>query len=229
MQGHLLDDGVVHFLVEEPVAVAPRVLGPIHGHVRLAHQRPEIRAVLRIHRHADRNGDGHLRFIDPERFAKTLKKLAEESDHRVRFRQIGQQQKVLVAALTTDRIGASHLPFQALGDGDEHAVAGVVPEEIIDRLEAVNIEHHQRHLGSHPVGEGDRLLQTVLQQELVRQAGQGVVVGQEPGALLGQLAFGDVGKDPDAAFAREARIDRTAGQLAPERAAVGVYHHQASR
>jgi hypothetical protein len=70
-----------------------------------------------------------------------------------------------------------------------------VAERVVDGLEAVEVDEHHRGLLAVAVGERERLLQAVLQQAAVGQAGERVVVGQVLRARVGLLqldgALGD--------------------------------------
>ena len=53
-----------------------------------------------------------------------------------------QQHELLAAGARDDVVGADLLA-QQLGHAHEHAVAGLVPEAVVDRLEVVDVEHGQ--------------------------------------------------------------------------------------
>ncbi len=75
----------------------------------------------------------------------------------------------------------------------EQQVADVMTEGVVDALEAIQIEEHDGHALLVALGLGQGLIETVEQQAAVGQAGQGVVVGHMPDALLGLQAFIDLG------------------------------------
>jgi hypothetical protein len=59
----------------------------------------------------------------------------------------------------------------------EHVIAGGVPVGIVDRLEAVQVEHDQRHLVSFAARRVDGLTKAVEKQAAIRQVSQGIVEG----------------------------------------------------
>ena len=60
----------------------------------------------------------------------------------------GQQHDELVAAQTGDEVAVAADRAQPVGDLDEDAVAGGVAEAVVDRLEAVEVEQHDRGTGA---------------------------------------------------------------------------------
>ena len=69
----------------------------------------------------------------------------------------------------------------------------MVAEGVVDGLEAVQVDEHEREAGVVPGGVHHALLEAVVQQHAVGQSREGVARGEELGALLGDLALGDVG------------------------------------
>ena len=68
-------------------------------------------------------------------------------------------------------------PLQPLGDDLEQLVAVVVPERVVDLLEAVEVDeqHRDRALRAHAL---DRALDALVEERAVRQAGERVVEGE---------------------------------------------------
>ena len=95
-----------------------------------------------------------------------------------------------VAAEVRDGVERADGAGEALRHLDEHAVADVVAEDLVDLVEAVEVEQHEREA---PVV--DRAVELVAQRAAVRQAGQGVVelVVARLGEPLVQVA--DLGDD----------------------------------
>ena len=86
---------------------------------------------------------------------------------------------------------------QPLADRAQHLVAAREPEQIVDQLEAVEIEDHHRQpllVAPRPL---DRLGQPVVEQQAIGQPGQRVVVGEVADRLLGLLAQRDVAHGQD--------------------------------
>ena len=74
----------------------------------------------------------------------------------------------------------------------EHRVPDVVTEVVVDRLEPVQVQVEQGHRLTVAVEAGDGLLQPVVEQHPVGQAGQVVVGGELAQEPLGILQIGDV-------------------------------------
>ena len=118
---------------------------------------------------------------------------------------------------------SSHQP---LGDRLEHGVALGVAEGVVDRLEAVEVEEHDRarHIAG---GRGaQRLAEQLADAAAVGQARQHVHVGEVGQPLLRLAHLGDVGADAAEAFEAAGGVDdRIAGDRNPARAARGVELH----
>ena len=57
----------------------------------------------------------------------------------------------------------------------EHGVSGLVAERVVDLLEAVEIEQHQREAGAVALRREERLLEAILEEPAVRETGERVV------------------------------------------------------
>ena len=84
------------------------------------------------------------------------------------------------------------------------ALAGGVAERVVDLLEAVEVEEHDRDLAGLAVGAGERLAEAVEQQHPVGQTGEVVVVDQMAQVLLAAPLVRDV--TACAAVVREASV-----------------------
>ncbi|MNQ87027.1 hypothetical protein D3C85_1022370 [compost metagenome] len=97
-----------------------------------------------------------------------------------------------VAADPGDGVGAVQNALEPRGGRDQHAVAGRMTIAVVDGLEAIEIDKHQRH----PRGAGARLLQrfgqALFEHQAIGQAGQRVVMGQVLEVVGRGLFFGDV-------------------------------------
>jgi len=65
--------------------------------------------------------------------------------------------------------------LQPLRDGTENEVADLVTEAVVDDLERVNVDRHDRHRGGGSLRAPERLRGPVAEQRPVRQAGERVV------------------------------------------------------
>jgi hypothetical protein len=102
---------------------------------------------------------------------------------------VGQQHGELVTTQAGQGVPVPQAAGQPLGDVAEELVACVVAEAVVDHLEVVQIDEEQAD-GLLPLPE--RVLQPVLEQGPVRQAGQRVVERLLGQPLLVQRPLGDV-------------------------------------
>ncbi len=102
----------------------------------------------------------------------------------------------LVAAQTSDRVAVAHQVFEALGDGDQQLVADLVPEVVVDRLEAVEVDEQQRDHAGAAMQARERLARAVHQKAAVRQMRervvQSLVLEVVQSFVLKAIAVGDV-------------------------------------
>ena len=134
--------------------------------------------------------------------------------------RVGDDDREFVAAHAADMAVGADLVDQALGDRAKHGVALGVAEGVVDRLEAVEVEEHDRarHIAG---GRGaQRLAEQLADAAAVGQAGQHVDVGEVGQPLLRLADLGDVGADSAEAFEAAGGVDdRIAGDRNPARAA----------
>ena len=200
----LAGDFGLHFRAEETQRIAPRGLGPIHGQVGLFQQFVHADGV------AAEQGDADA---DRAVVAMVLLQAVRQQfqvegpfdgsqyfrghmlDLASRWRKIAQpleQDHELVATQAGDAVAAAHAVPQAPADLDQEAVADVVAQGVVERLEVVEIkEHHGPRLAVADAAD-QGLLDAVGQQAAVEQAGQVVEEGQPFDAVLGLLALGDI-------------------------------------
>ena len=103
-----------------------------------------------------------------------------------------EQDAEFVAAEASACVTATGACREALGKGDEQAIAGLVPEAVVDRLEVVDVEEEHRdrlRLAASPL---ERVLDAIGKERTVGQAGKRIVKGLELELLLERGAAGDV-------------------------------------
>ena len=93
------------------------------------------------------------------------------------MREVGEHDRELVAAEPGQRVALAQRAAEALGDDLEQLVAVVVPERVVDLLEAVEVDeqHRDRAVRAHAL---DRALDALVEERAVRQPGEGVVEGE---------------------------------------------------
>ena len=110
--------------------------------------------------------------------------------------EIPQQQRELVAAEPADHVGGAHLARQRRDDGLEHLIARGVPEGVVDRLQAIDVEHDQRAAGVIALDVGDRAMEFALEAAPVRNIQQEVGIGGGLQFLDSRLGLGQLGLEP---------------------------------
>ena len=103
----------------------------------------------------------------------------------------------LVAAHARHRVAFTDAAFQATGGVHQQLVADIVAERVVERLEIVEVDQHQRPVPVMAGAAGQGAPQPVEHQAPVGQAGQGVVERQLADFFLGGLAEGHVVEHPD--------------------------------
>ncbi len=120
-----------------------------------------------------RNADArrHLQALTVEehRFGQQLAdgvgQLADLSaDLVARAFEAAEQHHELIAAQARDGVFHAHAGFQACGDDFQHRIAHRVTEGVVDVLEVVEVEEHQRAAQVVPLEQGDLLAQAIHQQ-----------------------------------------------------------------
>ena len=135
----------------------------------------------------------------------------------------GEQDGELVATEAPEDVGLAQALLQRAGAGDDELVARGVAEAVVDRLEAVEVEHEQRALGAVAAAAGDVLGQGAVDAAAVEQAGERVVVGQVAQLVLQAAALGDVLDLHEHVGRRAVVVAHDGGlQRDPDRVAVGV-------
>ena len=137
--------------VEEQVAIATGLLGAVHGVVGVAQQGVGVAAVNGVDRGAHAGGDLHGVLQGVHHIG-----LRHHAQHPfygqacLFKRARAQQHHKLVAAQASSRVGpvftAAQRTSQPAGQFSQQPVARSVPEAVIDRLEAVEVQvaHHQQ-------------------------------------------------------------------------------------
>ena len=122
--------------------------------------------------------------------------------HRQLAGSARQQQRELVAAEPGGEARLRQRPAQPVGELAQERVAGLMPELVVDRLEAVEVEEEERGAGGQGA-LGGALAQAAPQHRPVRQAGQGVVMGEPVDLLLGPALARHVLEGDDEGPARD--------------------------
>ena len=109
-----------------------------------------------------------------------------------------KQDHEFVATVTADRIRGADAGLQTLGNGLQQLIANPMPHCVVDMLEVVEVQKHQRHLFAVALCEQDRLHQTIGQKRPVRQSGEQIMLGH----------VGQMNRDSLDRFGHHVRVDR---------------------
>ena len=85
---------------------------------------------------------------------------------------------------------------QRRDDGLQHLIARGMPEGVVDRLQAIDVEHDQRAAGMIALDVGDRAMELALKAAPVRNIQQEVGIGGGLQFLDSRLRLGQLGLEP---------------------------------
>ncbi len=102
-----------------------------------------------------------------------------------------------IATQAGDRIALAHAFAQACRHLDQQLVAGQVAMRIVDGLEAVEIQAHQRHGAAGALGARQTVVHVPREQGAIGQAGQRIIMCQPSDLRLGLFLLGHVGDQGD--------------------------------
>ena len=210
-----LEHALVHRRLEDPVAALAVPLRDVHGDVGVAKQLFGVRrrAARLDEADADAGAWEHLLAVDLELCLEG----AQQPGGRVGgVREVGdaiEQDGELVAAEACDRVGrAGSVALRRRCDLAQDAVAGGMAEAVVDGLELVEVDEHDRYRRSGPLGAGERMLDAVREERSVGEVRHGVVEGLVGELLLEHLALADVAAvQDDSAHVLVARAGPRAG------------------
>ena len=100
---------------------------------------------------------------------------------------VGRQDRELVPADPGDDIGFPDAPHQPLGGLNQQFVAGLMPQTVVDPLEAIQVQQKQGEAFPGPADLLQALAKLFAEQRPVRDLGQHVVLRQPTVALLAHL------------------------------------------
>lgn len=97
---------------------------------------------------------------------------------------------------TGDGIALAHGVLQPFRHPLQQQVPEALPQRVVDGLEAVQVQEHQRHHPLVALRPRKRLREAVLEEGPVRQARQVIVLGQVGEVLLGPFALDSIADGP---------------------------------
>ena len=177
--------------------VAADLLGPVHGHVGILDQNVRVNAVNRRDGDADAAGDKELNVFVIKGLAHGLEQPVRYQGDSVERINIRQKNQEFVTTLPGQRIPQAQQHLEPVGEFDQQLIASGMAKAVVDVLEVVQIEKHQRHLVALAVHVVQGHLQPVIEEDAVGQAGEGVMLGLMLQRFLLAFKFGNVVKNRD--------------------------------
>ncbi len=175
-------------------------LGAVHGQVGRLEQRVEVAPVLGVHGDADAGADGDLVALVGGAAGHVRHHAGRDAAGGGGVAHLGEEDGELVAAEPCHQVRLADALLQRCGDLLQQGVAGVVAQGVVDGLEAVQVDIEHRQRLSVAPRQGDALVAVLGEEAPVRQARQGVVVGELMDLRFEPLARRDVTeRDQDAA------------------------------
>ena len=170
----------------------------VHRELGVAEHLVAFRRVDGEDREADRGGERHLLVLHLKRLREHARDALGKCLGVVRVIARHLQAKKLVAALARQKLAGTQHPPHPIGDLDQQEIAGAVAEQIVDVLEAVEVDRERRELVGFLMGFGGVECQPFVEGDAVRQAGHGVVERElmdAVGRFRPHLQVDDVGRE----------------------------------
>ncbi len=194
---------VVVALAVEQLELGAQILCRIHRRVGAAQQRGGVATVVRVAGDADRCLDVHRDAAQQELAVQRAAEATGDLEARLGAVAAADEDGELVTAEACEQIRVADLAPKALGDLAQQLVAALVPEDVVDLLEAVEVDEQQREA----IGSGGAV-------HLVLQAHVEVAAVGKPGQLVVQRAVEVlVGLEPQRRFERLALVRAALGLL----------------
>ena len=214
----------LHLGGEELEVVAPDLLRPVHGGVDVGEQDLRVAPVFRVESDAEAGGEEQLAFLDEEGGLEDREDLPRHHADAGRIPHSGQKEKELVSSQPRHGVLSAKSTPEAPADLHQQLVPGRVPQRVVDMLEVVQVQKHDRDLLAPPPGPLDGQLEAVVEERPVGKAGQRVVMRPLPAPLLRQLPVGDVDEAAVHDGRRAGLLDNAFVQENPDGGVVAAPH-----
>ena len=176
----------------ETAVPAAVILGAVHGRVGVADQIFGVVAVARKHADAYARPGVKLLAVEIDRDGNNLQQLVGDLGSILGRGEIRENHEELIAAEPRHHVGFAQHLLDARRHLLEHDVAAVMAQRIVDGLEIVQVDEHDRHQGTVAARQRQYRTQALGQVGAIGQAGEHVVVREVLDARLGMFARGDV-------------------------------------
>ena len=132
-------------------------------------------SIARTEGRADARPDIEQVIVDLVRLGQSLNDIVRQLVDAFAIGCFAQHHGELVAAQPPADLAVAHQALQPRRDFGQHAVADQVPKRVVDRLEAVEIDHHQRTARTPCRSMFERLAQSLVEHAPVRKLRQRIV------------------------------------------------------
>ncbi len=149
----------------EAQTVLAGALDHVHRTICVTHQRGGVLRVVRVEGDADAGRDADIGTVDHDRGGQHAEDSLGDVAGRSLRRNVAGNHHELVTGQADDQVVVSHGGLEPTTETLQQQVAGIVPEGIVDDLEAVDVDEHGGH-GAVPVG-GDEVLESALEHSPV--------------------------------------------------------------
>ena len=208
------NDARVDAAAQHDGLVARVALRGVHLPVRTREQLLRRRAVVGEHRPADAPVDLDDGAVHLERPSQRVSETADECACAVVVAGPDREHDELVASDARDRVGLAHDRLEPPRERLEHDVARAVAADVVDVLEAVEVDRDQRERLARPARASERLLDAVVEEDAVRQAGERIAERLRVGDLDAQVEEDADGRCDERAD--DERGDDVVGRLAEQ-------------
>ncbi len=185
-----------HLLGKDLYVVAAEFLGAVHGHVGVGEQFTRRSSLVGEASHSHAAADLQGAALQLQRHGDCRADVLKPRQHDIPLlRQPVQENDELVAADAHDKIGFPHGGPHAPCDGFQELITCRVAKAVVDQFEIVEVEKGE-HGALVPLADLlEHAVDLLFKKDAVRQARQGVMVGQETDTVLRPLALdGDSGE-----------------------------------
>ncbi len=127
----------------------------------------------------DRDADARRQLerdaVDQERLVERAANALTDEERARRVGSALEDERELVAAEARDGVTRARDTLESPGEMLQDRVTGLVPEGVVDFLEAVQVEQHQREARAVSLRGQEGLLEAVVEEPAIRKLGERVV------------------------------------------------------
>src|SRR5438132_3831591 len=174
LENQPLECNGVHRRGVELIAIASLCFGAMQCGIGVADQSLAIVSVGWKHADAQAAGDMEVVVEHTERRAETIEDFLSDASGILNVRYARNQKEEVVTAQTGHGIFLPKAEREAFCRGAKKLIARSMSEGVVDILEAIDVEAHDRHpTRSPPAGVSERLRQAIVEQHSIGKFGQG--------------------------------------------------------